>query len=161
MRDAEAFFTAEGYQVIPVPEGIRLWDEDALGAWAGGLGELEGVIHPAPPLFQCAIEAADEALYARSRDEGPVAAWCVTKVLGALLRRQRRGSLIYVGSVHAEKPVGYGFLFSAGCGATQMLNREVSQDYGPDGVRCYYIQRGPGRDDPVPSPPAPWASACP
>ena len=56
--------------------------------------------------------------------------------------------LIYLGSVHAEKPMGYGTLFSAGCGAVQMLNREVNQDYGTSGVRSYYVQRGPMTGDP-------------
>ena len=44
--------------------------------------------------------------------------------------------------------MGYGFLFSGGCGAVQMLNREANQDYGTAGVHTYYIQRGPMNSDP-------------
>ena len=148
MRDARDDLEQRGYSVLTVPENIPLWDEEKLRAFAADCGELAGVIHPAPPLFQCALEDADEEAFARARDDGPIAAWSVTKVFGDILRKQQGGSLIYFNSTHAEKPVGKGFLFSAGCGAVQMLSREASQDYGSAGVRCYFIQRGPGPDDP-------------
>ena len=148
-REARAFFLGQGDQVIDTPEGFPLWDPEAVsGLIEPFREELTGVIHPAPPPFQRSLEEADEALEARARDEGPMAAWSVTKVCGEIFRRKGRGTLIYLNSVHAEKPMGYGTLFSAGCGAVQMLNREVSQDYGPDGVRCYFIQRGPSTGDP-------------
>ena len=77
-----------------------------------------------------------------------MAAWCVTKVFGGIFREKKAGTLIYLNSFHAEKPVGYGFLFSAGCGAVQMLAREVNQDYGTSGVRSFFIQRGITPSDP-------------
>ena len=149
MKSARAYLEARGLRVLTPPEGCRLWKEAELRAFAASCPEdVEGVIHPAPSPFQCALEAAEEETVARARDEGPMAAWCVTKVFGERFRARRRGSLIYIGSVHAEKPMGYGFLFSGGCGAVQMLNRETNQDYGTAGVRTYYIQRGPEASDP-------------
>ena len=149
MRSAKEYLEAQGWQVLVPPQGCRLWKEEEVRAFASACPEeLLGVIHPAPPVFQCALEQADEDAVARARDEGPIAAWCVTKVFGCLFRDRKGGSLIYVSSVHAEKPMGYGFLFSAGCGAVQMLNREVSQDYGTSGVFSCFIQRGPSSEDP-------------
>ena len=149
MRSAKAYLEAEGWQVAVPPEGCRLWKEEEVRAFAETCPEdLAGVIHPAPPVFQCSLEQADEEAVARARDDGPMAAWCVTKVFGCRFRDRGQGSLIYVSSVHAEKPMGYGFLFSAGCGAVQMLNREVSQDYGTSGVCSYFVQRGPSEEDP-------------
>lgn len=148
MREARQDLAQRGYEVLTVPPEIRLWEEEPLRRFAEACGELDGVIHPAPPLFRRPLEAAREDEFAAARDEGALAAWCVTKAFGDRLRKQGRGSLIYVNSVHAEKPVGEGFLFSAGCGAVQMLSREVSQDYGPHGVNSFFIQRGPGREDP-------------
>ncbi len=148
-RDAASFLEKEGYRVAVVPENVPLWQEEPLKAWAAGVAEeLAGVIHPAPPAFLSPLLETTEEEFARARDEGPLAAWCVTKVFGGILREKGEGCLIYLGSIHAEKPVGGGFLFSAGCGAVQMLSREVNQDYGPHGVRSYYIQRGPGAEDP-------------
>ncbi len=149
MRSAAEYLRALGYEAVIAPETVCLWQEASVRSWAGELrGRLAGVIHPAPPLFQSPLLETSEEEYARARDEGPLAAWCVTKVFGERLKAQGEGSLIYVGSIHAEKPMGYGFLFSADCGATQMLAREVNQDYGPFGVRSFYIQRGPGKNDP-------------
>jgi len=149
MREAQAYLAARGYRVLTPPEGCRLWKEAELRAFAASCPEdLAGVIHPAPPAFQCPLEEADEERVAAARDEGPLAAWCVTKVFGEIFRIKKQGTLIYVGSVHAEKPMGYGFLFSGGCGAVQMLNREANQDYGTAGVRTYYLQRGPMPGDP-------------
>ncbi|MBR0463988.1 MAG: SDR family oxidoreductase [Clostridia bacterium] len=106
------------------------------------------MIHPAPPLFTRGFEDVTEEDFARAADDGPVAAWCVTKVFGGLFREKGGGVIIYLNSIHAEKPVGRGFLFSAGCAAVQALQREANQDYGPRGVRTYFVQRGISADDP-------------
>ncbi len=148
-RDALASFGTLGYEALAVPESVPLWDEEALSAFARPLAPtLAAVIHPAPPLFLCGFEEADEALFARAADEGAVAAWCVTKVFCGLFREKRGGALIYLNSIHAEKPVGRGFLFSMGCAAAQMLSREANQDYGTDGVMTYFVERGISPDDP-------------
>ncbi len=148
-RDALACFAAQGWEAVAVPEDVCLWDEAALSAFARPFAEtLTAVIHPAPPLLVCGFEQADEALFERAGNEGAIAAWCVTKVFGGIFREKGSGSLIYLNSIHAEKPVGRGFLFSMGCAAAQMLAREANQDYGPDGVRTYFVQRGISQDDP-------------
>ncbi len=148
-RDAFDYLNNAGYDAIAVPEDVCLWDEAALGAFAAAHSDgLAAVIHPAPPLLTGGFEQTDEAQFARARDEGPMAAWCVTKVFCGLFRERRDGVIIYLNSIHAEKPVGRGFLFSMGCAAAQMLAREVNQDYGPDGVRSFFVQRGVSPDDP-------------
>ncbi len=148
-RDASDYLSEQGFKVVTVPETVPLWKEEAMRAWAETLpGAITGVIHPLPPPFLSPLLETTEEEYGRARDEGPLAAWCVTKVLGERMAAQGGGSLIYLGSVHAEKPVGHGFLFSSACGAVQMLSREVNQDLGTRGVRSFYIQRGPSGTDP-------------
>lgn len=153
-RMAEAALAREhllglGYRVETVPRGLRLWDEAALRDWAAPLADdLLGAIHPAPPRILGGVEAVSEDDWARAADEGPMAAWCVTKVFCELLKEGGGGSMIYLNSVHAEKPVGNGALFSMGCGAAQMLAREAAQDYGEFGVHVYFIQKGVTAADP-------------
>ena len=143
------FLSGLGYQVQVPPEGCCLWKEDEVRTFADACPRpLAGVIHPAPPFLRCGLEEASEKTVARARDEGPLAAWCVAKVFCDVLSAQGGGSLIFLNSVHAEKPMGYGFLFSAGCGAVQMLSREISQDAGTAGVRSFFVQRGPMEGDP-------------
>ncbi len=143
------YLTEKGYQVQCVPENVCLWDEYVLAQWAAPFrDDLLAVIHPAPPAIRGGVEDVTEEDFALARDEGPMAAWCVAKVFGHIMRENRQGSFIFLNSIHAEKPVGLGLLFSMGCGAVQMLSREINQDYGTASVRTYFIQRGISRDDP-------------
>lgn len=148
-KDALAYFNAQGWKAVAVPEDVCLWDESALAAFAEANREgLKAVIHPAPPLAQCGFEDVTEEMFFQAGNEGPVAAWCVMKVFGGIFREAGDGAVVFLNSIHAEKPVGRGFLFSAGCAAVQMLQREANQDYGPDGVRTYFVQRGISASDP-------------
>ena len=56
--------------------------------------------------------------------------------------------MIYLNSIHAEKPVGNGALFSMTCAATQMLAKEANQEYAQFGVNVYFIQKGITDNDP-------------
>jgi len=146
---AAAYLAELGYDVQLVPQSVCLWDEEALTAFAKPLADtLHAVIHPAPPMRLGGIEDLTLQDWQAARDEGPVAALCVTKVFAGIMREKQKGAVIYLNSIHAEKPVGKGMLFSMGCGAVQMLCREVNQDYGDQGVNCYFVQRGIGQDDP-------------
>lgn len=148
-RDARDYLLSQGWRVVTVPAEIRLWDEAALAAFAEPLGPaVAGVIHPAPPRIAGGVESVSEADFDRAANEGPMAAWCVTKVFCELMKRSGGGSMIYLNSIHAEKPVGMGALFSMGCGAVQMLSREAAQDYGEFNVRTYFIQKGISETDP-------------
>ena len=149
-RDAGIFLEELGYDVRTVPEEIRLWDEDALRNWAAPFkADIKGVIHPAPPFLHGGIEEVTEEQWDTNAYEGPVAALIVTKVFGMILRESGfGGSIIYLNSIHAEKPAGKGLLFSMACGAVQMLNRDFNQDYGEFNVNTYFIQRGPTENDP-------------
>lgn len=148
-RDARAHLESLGWRVATVPEAICLWDEAALAAFAEPLAaDLAGVIHPAPRPILGSVESVGEADWDRAANEGPMAAWCVTKVFCGLMARNGGGSMIYLNSIHAEKPVGMGALFSMGCGAVQMLSREAAQDYGAFNVHTYFIQKGVSGTDP-------------
>ena len=149
-RDAASYLAGLGYDVRPVPEDIPLWDEEALRNWAQPFAaELRGVIHPAPPFLHGGIEEVTEEQWDKNSYEGPVAALIVTKVFGMILRESGKGgAIIYLNSIHAEKPAGKGLLFSIACGAVQMLNREINQDYGEFNVNTYFVQRGPTVNDP-------------
>ena len=148
-RDARSFLSSKGYEVVTVPDGLPLWNPEPLSAFAETVADrLLGVIHPAPPLFLSPLEQMTEEDFASARDDGVLSAWSVTRVFGGIFREKGDGVLIYLNSIHAEKPVGRGSLFSMGCGAVQMLAREVNQDYGPRGVRSFFIQRGITETDP-------------
>jgi len=148
-REAQAYLETLGYQTVTVPEEICLWDEDALRTFAKPYAaSLAGVVHPAPERIMGSVEEVSEEQWNRALNEGPLSAWCVTKVFCGIMKENGGGSMIYLNSIHAEKPVGNGSLFSMGCGAVQMLAREANQDYGQFHVNTYFIQKGISRTDP-------------
>lgn len=148
-RQVRDYLSAQGKRVITVPQEICLWNEAALAAWGAPMQpEIEGVIHPAPRPILGSVEAVSEDDWRRAADEGAMAAWCVTKVFCGMMKQSGGGSIIYLNSIHAEKPVGHGALYSMACGATQMLCKEAAQDYGEFGVRAFFIQKGITDSDP-------------
>ncbi len=148
-REARDALRSAGWQVEVVPREICLWDEQALRAYAEPMAaSLAAVIHPAPERIPGSVESVSEEQWQRATLEGPMAAWCVTKVFCSLMKEQGGGVLIYLNSIHAEKPVGMGSLFSMGCGAVQMLAREANQDYAAFGIRTYFIRKGITSADP-------------
>lgn len=147
-RSAQEYLAQQGYEVPEIPETVSLCDEEALAAFAETYRHrLCGVIHPAPPRILGGIDTVTEEDWAKARDEGPIAAFVVTKVFCGIFRDNKEGALIFLNSIHAEKPMGKGFLFSMGCGAVQMLAREVNLDYGTDNVNVFFVQRGISKDD--------------
>ncbi|MCR5005240.1 MAG: SDR family oxidoreductase [Clostridiales bacterium] len=142
-QEAAEFLPTQGYAVQIVPENISLWDEAALSAWVETFrDELIGVIHPAPPVQTCGILEITPEAWDKAAWEGPVAALIVTKVFCGIFREKQQGAMIYLNSIHAEKPVGQGYLHSLGCGAVEMLAKEVCQDYGAQHVGVYFVERG-------------------
>lgn len=154
-REIAAGFAAAGWRVaLNLHQGgaplagceearVDLCRFDELTALFDALGDsLRGVIHPAPPVIHATLEGAGQAQWLRAREEGAIAAMELTRAAGAFLSNLGRGAIVYLGSVHAEKPLGNGFLYSMACAATQMLCREAALAYGPQGVCAYYVQRG-------------------
>lgn len=142
-KDA-AKYLSDRYNVLTVPEEICLWDEEALRAWAEPFKtEIVGMIHPAPEMIFGGIEDITPEMWDQNANEGPVAALIVTKVFGMILRENGGGAIIYLNSIHAEKPTGSAMLYSMTCGATQMLCRDFAQDYGCFHVRPYFVMRAP------------------
>ena len=148
-RDARDYLKTLDYEVVTVPEDVCLWDEAALRAFAEPwAASLCGVVHPAPERILGSIAEVSEDQWDRALNEGALSAWCATKVFCGIMKDNGGGSMIYLNSIHAEKPVGYGALFSMGCGAAQMLCREANQDYGQFNVRTFFIQKGITDTDP-------------
>lgn len=150
-----AFLASKGFRVLlndlagtGVPdccEAVRADPADcgALESLLEGVsGELAGVLHPAPPFRWASVEDADEALWTQAFQEGALASLNVTRLFGERLASQGGGALVYLGSIHAEKPSGSAFLSTISCSATQMLCREAALDYGSRGVNCFHVQRG-------------------
>ncbi len=103
---------------------------------------LFSIIIPAPPVRRISIEEADDAVWECGMREGALSCMVLTHAAGEIMAENGTGSIIYLGSIHAEKPTGCSFIYSTACSAAQMLCREAALDFGAAGVNCFYVQRG-------------------
>ena len=104
--------------------------------------ELVGAILANPPVIHGEIETTTDEMWNSARDTFVVPMLSITQAAGGILSQNQRGSIIYLNSIHAEKPIGNGFLYTMGCAAVQMLCREAAVIYGKNNVGCYNIMRG-------------------
>jgi len=105
---------------------------------------LVGAVLANPPVnsMRGGIEDTTDEMWNNARDIFAVPMLNMTQVIGKILSRNKKGSIIYLNSIHAEKPIGNGFLYTIGCAAVQALCREAALIYGSDNVGCYNIMRG-------------------
>lgn len=103
---------------------------------------LIGAILSNPPVIHGTIEDTTDEMWKNARDTFVVPMLNITQVVGKILSQNNKGSIIYLNSIHAEKPVGNGFLYTTGCAAVQALCREAALIYGKDNVGCYNVMRG-------------------
>jgi NAD(P)-dependent dehydrogenase (short-subunit alcohol dehydrogenase family) len=153
-RTAAAELVKQGYQVVlndmggnavPGTEKVTLdlADFAVLDAcFASFGGAFYAVIHPAPPPVQATIETASDEQWQAAFMQGAQASMQLTRAAGKHLTAMGRGKVIYLGTIHADKPMGNGFLHTMGQSATQMLCREATLDFGRSDVHCFYVQRG-------------------
>jgi 3-oxoacyl-[acyl-carrier protein] reductase len=104
----------------------------AFAAHAGGLDVLvnnAGIIRPA-----LLVSAIDDDIAAVIR----------TNLLGTTLaQHQRRGVILNVSSVAAERPSRGQTVYAATKGAIEAFSRAVGVEYGRKGIRCECISPGP------------------
>ncbi|MCL2816069.1 MAG: SDR family oxidoreductase [Oscillospiraceae bacterium] len=105
---------------------------------------LAGAIlaNPPVPSMRGGIEDATDEMWKNARDIFVVPMLNITQAVGKILSENKKGSIIYLNSIHAEKPAGSAFLYTIGCAAVQALCREAALIYGAENVGCYNVMRG-------------------
>jgi len=69
-------------------------------------------------------------------------AFLAAKVIGGAMARQKSGSMVFLASLHDDKPNGIAPLTSMYMGALKNMSREAALFFGADGVRCNLIEPG-------------------
>ena len=105
--------------------------------------DLHAVIIPEPEHIGVSIEDANDEQWDEAFNKGALISMLMTRAAGEHFKAQNHGgAIIYLGSIHTEKPTGGDFLFSIQCSAAQLMCREAALAYGKYGVNCFYVQRG-------------------
>lgn len=106
-------------------------------------GAVDVLVHNRSLVKPASVETSEEALFRELLDMNAKSAFVAAQTVGARMAARGSGAILFIGSIHAEKPTGSSFAYSAAKGAVQMLSREASLALGRRGIRVNHIQLGP------------------
>jgi len=114
-----------------------------LDAAESEIGTIDVMIHNQSVSRQASVESCKEAMFFEIMQSNAKSAFFCTQAAGKRMAARGSGSIIYVSSIHSEKPTGSAFLYSASQGAVKMLAHEAALFLGRQGVRVNVIEMGP------------------
>ncbi len=113
----------------------------AMSRWAAEKGyAVRALVHSDNVILRASVEEIPEEDFFACVDRNAKSAFMATKVFAEEIAQAGGGSVVYLSSVHGEKPTGVSFAYSVGKGAVKMLCREMSLFYGRKGVRCNLVE---------------------
>lgn len=111
------------------------------------IGTVDIFIHNNNVVIPASVETCDEDIFLHVMDSNTKSAFICTQVVGKQMVEKQSGTVIYISSIHAEKPTGSSFLYSISKGAIKLLNREAALILGRHGVNVNTIELGPVEGD--------------
>lgn len=101
---------------------------------------LDCLIHTDNVIFRAKVADISEDDFRTYVDRNAKSAFLTTKVLAEDIAKNGGGSVVYLSSLHDEKPTGVSVAYSAGRGAVKMLCREMALFFGRRQVRCNLVE---------------------
>ncbi|WP_059045683.1 SDR family NAD(P)-dependent oxidoreductase [Paenibacillus rubinfantis] len=111
------------------------------------LGPLDVLIHNNDRLVSMSIEGGPEPSYREVINANAKSAFLCARAAGKVMAPRESGCILFVSSIHAEKPTGSSFAYSASKGAIKMLAKEAALELGRHGIRVNTIEVGPLEGD--------------
>jgi glucose 1-dehydrogenase len=121
--------------------------EALLKETVGRLGTVDILVHNNNLVKPASVETCEETLFLEIMNANAKSAFICTRAVGKQMSAKQSGKVIYVSSIHAEKPTGSSFAYSASKGAIKMLSREAALVLGRDGINVNVIELGPVEGD--------------
>lgn len=121
--------------------------EAMLEETARQLGTIDIFVHNNNVVKPASVETCEEQLFLEIINANAKSAFICTRAIGKQMSAMQSGKVIYVSSIHAEKPTGSSFAYSASKGAVKMLCREAALVLGRDGINVNVIELGPVEGD--------------
>ncbi|KRW91380.1 hypothetical protein SD51_09355 [Alicyclobacillus tengchongensis] len=110
-------------------------------------GRIDLYVHTHNRIDRGAVASLPHVLVRDALNFNAKTAFLCTQVLGRQMAKQGAGCMVYVGSIHGEKPTGCAFSYALAQGALQMLCKEAALELGRLGVRVNLIAMGPVEGD--------------
>lgn len=103
-------------------------------------GVVNYLIHTDNVVIRGLIEDMPEEEFKKALNYNAKSAFITTKVFGEHIAQNGGGAIVYLSSVHDEKPTGCAFAYSVSKGAVKMLCKEMALFYGRKGVRANIVE---------------------
>ncbi|MEX2416033.1 MAG: SDR family oxidoreductase [Paenibacillaceae bacterium] len=111
------------------------------------LGTVNVLVHNNNLVKPASVEYCEEDVFFEILNANTKTAFVCTQSIGKQMIAQQSGRIIYVSSIHAEKPTGSSFAYSASKGAVKLLASEAALFLGRHGITINTIEMGPVEGD--------------
>lgn len=145
LQEELAWLREEGIPYLTANHSLlkRAETEELLRDAEKRLGPVEVLIHNHNAVTRSSVENCNEESFLNSLDLNAKTAFISTQAAGRSMKERQRGKIIYISSIHAEKPTGSAFSYSVAKGAVKMLTKEAALALGRHGVSVNTIELGP------------------
>ena len=106
-------------------------------------GRIDVVIHNNNDVRLSSLEDCDDEVYDEALDINFKSAFLFVQAAGASMKEAKKGTFVFISSIHDEKPSGAAFAYSIAKGALKMLAKEMVLDLGLCNVRTNIVNIGP------------------
>jgi len=111
------------------------------------LGTVDILVHNNNLIKPASVVTGEEEVFFEILNANTKTAFVCTQSIGKQMKDQQSGRIIYVNSIHAEKPTGSSFAYSASKGAVKSLTSEAALFLGRYGITVNAIEMGPVEGD--------------
>jgi NAD(P)-dependent dehydrogenase (short-subunit alcohol dehydrogenase family) len=115
----------------------------AVGEVLQKYGRIDVLVFNNNEVIPANLEDCDDATYDRIMAINMKSAFLYVTAAGASMKVAKSGNIVFVSSIHDEKPFGASFAYSMAKGCLKNLAREMVLDMGDFGVRTNVIEMGP------------------
>ena len=104
------------------------------------VGKIDYLIHTDNVIYRAKVADISEDNFKKIYNRNAKSAFLTSKVIGEHIANNGGGCILYLSSVHDEKPTGCAFVYSISRGAIKMLSKELGLFFGRRGVRVNLIE---------------------
>lgn len=105
-------------------------------------GRIDVLIYNNNTVVRSDLENLKRDVFESQLNDNARTGFVLTRVVGDHMAEYHSGKIVYVSSIHADKPNGSAVMYSISKGAINMLCKEAAIFYGPAGIECNVIEVG-------------------
>ena len=110
-------------------------------------GRIDVVVHNNNEVTRLALEDCSDEAFDRALAINAKSAFLFAQAAAGPMKQAAKGNLVFISSIHDEKPSGAAFAYSVAKGALKMMVKEMVLDLGPHNIRANIVNMGPVEGD--------------